>query len=314
MFNEYLRLAALDTCLYFNKSERQIIPCPACLAPGEKVFEKHGFDYEVCRECRTLFVSPRPPVSDFFDYYQKSASARYFATTFYKETAEARREKLWRPKARMVLDILRRLGSENHSVYDIGGGYGIFAEEFQALSGSSVTIIEPGPDLAQICRTKGLQVIESFLERVIPEQLPKGPRVFVSFELFEHLHDCRVFLQCLHQLMQPGDKFIFSTLSGTGVDIQTLWEDSNSISLQHLNFFNPHSVKLLLKDSGLSPLSVETPGKLDLDIMFNQKNKLKDRFWRSLLDQASPEELELWQGFIAAQGYSSHMLVVCECP
>lgn len=314
VFDEYLRLAALDADLYFNKSERQIISCPACLTSGEKAFEKHGFAYEVCSACQTLFVSPRPPVEDFFDYYQKSASARYFATTFYKETAEARREKLWRPKARMVLDILRRLGAEGHKVYDIGGGYGIFAEEFQALSGNTVTVIEPGPELASICRSKGLHVIESFLETVTPEQLPAGPKVFVSFELFEHLHDCRVFLQRLRQLMQSGDKFIFSTLSGTGVDIQALWQDSNSISLQHLNFFNPRSVRLLLEGLSLRPLSVETPGKLDMDIMYNQKDKLKDRFWRNLLAQATSSDLQSWQDFIAARGCSSHMLVICERP
>lgn len=312
LFDEYLRLAALDASLYFKNSDRQAIPCPACLTPGKKVFEKHGFGYEVCPACQTLFVSPRPPLADFFDYYQKSASADYFATTFYKETAEARREKLWKPKARMVLKILCSLGAENHRVFDIGGGYGIFAEEFQALSGNPVTIIEPSPGLARVCRGKGLQVIESFLEMVTHELLPEGPRVFVSFELFEHLQDCRVFLQRLHQLMQPGDKFIFSTLSGMGVDIQTLWQDSNSISLQHLNFFNPHSIRLLLEGLGLRPLSVETPGKLDLDIMYNQRHKVKDHFWRNLLGQSTPEDLRTWQNFIAARGFSSHMLVVCE--
>lgn len=314
VFHEYLRLAALDAGLYFTKSERYAIPCPACLKPGKKVFEKHGFDYEVCPACQTLFVSPRPPIEDFFAYYQTSASAAYFATTFYKETAEARREKLWKPRARMVLDTLCRLGAEKYRVFDIGGGYGIFAEEFQALSGNPVTIIEPGPELARVCRGKGLQVIESFLETVTPELLPEGPRVFVSFELFEHLHDCRVFLQRLQQLMQPGDKFIFSTLSGMGVDIQTLWEDSNSMSLQHLNFFNPNSIRLLLKGLGLLPLSVETPGKLDLDIMQNQRDKVKDRFWRNLLAQVTSEDLQSWQEFIAARGCSSHMMVICESP
>lgn len=314
VFDEYLRLAALDADLYFNNSDRQAIPCPACLTTGTKVFEKHGFDYEVCPACQTLFVSPRPPVADFFDYYQKSASAGYFATVFYKATAEARREKLWKPKARMVLEILCSFGVEDYRVFDIGGGYGIFAEEFEALSGNPVTIIEPGPELARICRGKGLRVIESFLETMTPALLPEGRRVFVSFELFEHLHDCRVFLRRLHQLMQPGDKFIFSTLSGMGVDIQTLWQDSNSISLQHLNFFNPHSITLLLEGLGMRLLSVRTPGKLDLDMMYNQKDKLKDRFWRNLLSQSAPEDLHYWQDFIVARGCSSHMLVVCECP
>lgn len=312
IFAEYLRLAAEDARLYFGQSERQAISCPACLTPGNKAFEKHGFSYEICPSCQTIFVSPRPPVRDFFSYYQNSESARYFATTFYRETAEARREKLWRPKARMVQEILQRLGADTYSIYDIGGGYGIFAEEFQAISGTPVAVIEPGPELANICRGKGLKVIESFLEEVSPATLPSGPKAFVSFELFEHLHDCRVFLECLGKLMQSGDKFIFSTLSGTGVDIQALWENSNSISLQHLNFFNPDSVVRLLEGLGMRPLSIETPGKLDMDIMLNQRDRIKDRFWQSVMRRASSEDLQAWQDFIVARRCSSHMLVVCE--
>ena len=314
VFAEYLRLAALDGEIYFGHSQRQPVVCPACGGQGEFAFEKHGFAYEECPACQTLFVSPRPPAADFFRYYQESASARYFATTFYAETAEARREKLWRPKAEMVRDVLKRHAAEDRSVFDIGGGYGIFAEEYARLTGTAVTIIEPGPELAKICRDKGLQVVESFLENVRTEQLPDGPKVFVSFELFEHLHDCRRFLRHLAGLMQPGDIFLFSTLSGMGVDIQALWEESNSISLQHLNFFNPGAVRILLERVGLRGLAVETPGKLDMDILFNNRDRIKDRFWRNFMAQASAEMRQEWQKFVGAQGFSSHMLVVCECP
>jgi 2-polyprenyl-3-methyl-5-hydroxy-6-metoxy-1,4-benzoquinol methylase len=255
VFDEYLRLAALDTNIYFGNSNRQPLMCPACDTQGNFAFNKHGFSYEECPACQTLFVSPRPPAADFFRYYQESASASYFATTFYRETAEARREKLWRPKAVMVYDVLKKFDADKYGVVDIGGGYGIFAEEYQRLTDISVTIIEPGPEMAKICREKGLTVVESFLENVHREQLLEGPKVFVSFELFEHLHDCRVFLERLSALMKPGDLFLFTTLSGMGVDIRALWNESNSISLQHLNFFNPKSVKSLIERVGLLTLT-----------------------------------------------------------
>ena len=312
IFDEYLRLAALDADIYFGNSIRQPVPCPACGAQGDFTFNKHGFSYEECPACQTLFVSPRPPAADFFHYYQGSASARYFATTFYWETAEARREKLWRAKAAMVQDMLKKHGADRHGVFDIGGGYGIFAEEYQRLTGVAVTVIEPGPELAQICRKKSLAVVESFLENVRAEQLLAGPKVFVSFELFEHLHDPGIFLQRLSSLMQSGDLFLFTTLSGMGVDIQALWNESNSISLQHLNFFNPKSIRLLIERAGLRVLTVETPGKLDIDILFNNRMLIKDRFWRNFVVQASPEERQEWQNFIAAHGFSSHMFIVCE--
>jgi 2-polyprenyl-3-methyl-5-hydroxy-6-metoxy-1,4-benzoquinol methylase len=314
VFDEYLRLAAVDADTFFSKSFRQPVLCPACGTQGVYSFSKHGFFYEECPACQTLFVSPRPPATDFCRYYQESDSAKFFATTFYRETSEARREKLWRPKALMVSELLLKYGAHQHSLLDIGGGYGIFAEEYERLSGKKVTLIEPGPELAQICRLKGLTVVESFLEKIAEKQLPIGPKVFVSFELFEHLHDTGVFLRHLYSLMKPGDLFLFTTLSGMGVDIQALWEDSNSISLQHLNFFNPKSIRTLIERVGFKVLSVDTPGKLDIDILCNNHTHIKDRFWRNFVTKASTDEKQEWQTFIAEHGYSSHMFVVCECP
>lgn len=314
VFDEYLRLAVLDANKYFSKSPRQPVVCPACGTQGVYSFSKHGFSYEECPECQTLFVSPRPPAQDFRRYYQESESAKFFATTFYRETSVVRREKLWRPKALMIREALRKYGAHQHSLIDVGGGYGIFSEEYERLTGDKVTVIEPGSEFARICQQKGLAVIEAFLENVTQGQLPAGPKVFVSFELFEHLHDSELFLRHLHALMQPGDMFLFTTLSGMGVDIQVLWDASRSISLQHLNFFNPKSVRLLIERIGLRVLNVDTPGQLDIDILCNNRNQIKDRFWRNFVACASPEERQAWQDFIARHGRSSHMHVVCEYP
>lgn len=312
IFDEYLRLAERDTDKYFGEGARQAVPCPACLAKGVHSFNKVGFAYEECPVCQTLFVSPRPPAEAFSRYYLESESARYWASTFYKATAEARREKLWRPKAGMVHELIERYGTTQHTLVDIGGGYGIFAEEYEQLSGRKVTVIEPGPALAKVCRDKGLTVCEAFLEDVTPEQLPVGPRAFVSFELFEHLHDPEKFLQHLGGLMDSGELFLFTTLSGTGVDIQALWADSKSVSPpHHLNFLNPKSVRILLKRVGFHVFDTITPGKLDIDILCNNREQIKDRFWRTFATQVAEQDKQKWQTFVAETGWSSHMMVFC---
>ncbi|HQT26161.1 MAG TPA: class I SAM-dependent methyltransferase [Burkholderiales bacterium] len=312
IFDEYLQLAQKDTEIYFAGAQRGRIACPACGGASDFAFEKHGFAYEQCPACRTLFVNPRPEAAAFSRYYTESPSSKYWATTFYKETAEARREKLWKPKAGMVGDILGKYGASEHSIVDIGGGYGLFAEEMQFLSKKPVTVIEPGPSLAAICREKSLNVVEKFLEQVGPEDLPEGGKAFVSFELFEHLHDPSIFLSHLKGLMQSGDLFVFTTLSGTGLDIQVLWEESKSVSPpHHLNFLNPHSVGILLGRLGLEMLEVSTPGKLDIDIVGNNLPHIKDRFWRTFMSLASDETAAKWQDLIASSGWSSHMMVVC---
>ncbi|MBF0245873.1 MAG: methyltransferase domain-containing protein, partial [Planctomycetes bacterium] len=189
--------------------------------------------------------------------------------------------------------------------------YGIFADEYRQLTGATVTVIEPGPALAAVCRDKGLEVIQSFLEKIKPGVFAPEPKVFVSFELFEHLHHPRFFLRQLLRLMEVGDLFIFTTLSGVGVDIQALWEYSRSVSPpHHLNFFNPKSVQLLLEDMGFEVMHSATPGRLDIDILCNNQDQIKDRFWRTFALQATMDKKQQMKSFIAAHGLSSHMLVV----
>lgn len=315
IFDEYLRLAKEDTETYFSDVEKVVGSCPACGTVGEYAFDKHGFTYQTCPNCQTLFVNPRPIAAAFSKYYTESPSSKYWASTFYKETAVARREKLWKPKARMILDTLEKYSATNHTLVDIGGGLGLFAEEIRSVSDKTPVVIEPGPHLAAVCRERSLPVVEKFLEDVLHENLPDGPKAFVSFELFEHLHDPADFLRQLWSLMASGDLFIFTTLSGTGVDIQALWEDSKSVSPpHHLNFLNPKSVELLLSRLGFENLGVTTPGKLDLDILANNQSLIKDRFWRTFLGGATDQEKQAWQEMIASSGWSSHMMVVCRKP
>lgn len=315
IFDEYLRLAKQDTDIYFDNVERVSGKCPACEDVGVHAFEKFGFSYEVCPGCQTLFVNPRPISDAFSKYYTESQSSKFWATTFYKQTAQARRELLWKPKAQLIHETLENLGAAKHTLIDIGGGFGLFAEAYRDISGCAPIIIEPGPNLAQACRERSLSVIQKFLEEVDFHDLPEGPKVFVSFELFEHLHDPAVFLQKLERLMSSGDLFIFTTLSGLGVDIQALWENSKSVTPpHHLNFFNPRSVSILLTRLGLENLAITTPGKLDIDILVNSNGIIKDRFWQTFVETASDSVKAAWQDMIASTGWSSHMMVVCRKP
>ncbi|MBT6226700.1 MAG: methyltransferase domain-containing protein [Candidatus Scalindua sp.] len=315
IFDEYLKLAHADTKAYFENATSESIKCPACNTKGDHAFNKSGFDYELCSNCSTLYVSPRPVNEAFNRYYTEASSVEYWATTFYKVTADARRKKLWKPKAKLIQQAIKRFGTGSEKIIDIGGGYGIFAEEMKILSGNAVTVIEPGPHLASSCRDRNINVVEKFLEDVKDSDLPDSERAFVSFELFEHLHDPGLFLKQLSALMRSGDLFIFTTLSGTGLDIQALWEDSKSVSPpHHLNFLNPHSMKLLLERVGLQPLEVTTPGKLDIDILSNNHELIKDRFLKTFVAYATDAEKQKWQQMISDSGWSSHMMICCQKP
>ncbi len=312
LFNELLRLNKLDIEKYFTNSINEPISCPACGAEGKSIFMKNGFGFDECSKCKTLYVSPRPKREYFDAYYTDSQSTKYWATTFYKATEKNRREMLWKPKAKMIKDKIDAFAPDTEKIVDIGGGYGIFIEEFLKLSSVKHLVIEPSEYLSQVCKEKGLNVLVKFLEDIEDSDLPKVKKTFVSFELFEHLHNPQEFLQTLYKVMNANDLFIFTTLSGMGVDIRTLWEDAKPVSPpMHLNFLNPKSITILLEQVGFEVVEVTTPGKLDIDIMNNSKEKIKDRFWKDFLDYTNEEEKQNMQKFISENRLSSHMMIVC---
>jgi hypothetical protein len=317
VFDEYLRLTAIDTETYFSDVKRVEIDCPACGGKGESWAVKSGFSYKLCPDCLSIYVSPRPVMDAFNAYYTDSPSTKFWATTFYKVTEAARREKLWKPKAQMIKDRVK-LYEDNDPVkhiIDIGGGYGVFDEEIKKIMDIEAIIIEPSVHLAKICREKGLSVVEKFMEEIQPGELPEGRKCYVSFELFEHLHDPTVFLETLINNMKKGDLFIFTTLSSMGIDIQLLGEHAKALSPpHHLNFLNPKSITALLQKSGFEVLEAITPGKLDIDIIKKNKQFIKDPFFKNILSYFDESQLTNLQKFIADAGLSSHMMITCLKP
>ena len=122
-------------------------------------------------------------------------------------------------------------------------------------------------------------------------------------------------LAAVAELMRPNDLLVLTTLSSLGLDIRTLWEASASVNPpHHINFLNPGAMSGLAARVGLEPVRIFTPGVLDLDIMRNNREKVQDRFWRSVIDTADGPELAEWQALVSEAGRSSHMWAVLRKP
>ena len=312
IFNKFLNLSNSDIKKYF-KDKKKKINCVACGGKGKLAFKKNNFSYCECKKCNTLFVNPRPSEEAFFNYYRHSASTKFLANTFYKKTKNLRKEKVIKPKAKMIFEILKKKNVNKLSCVDIGGGYGIFAKEIEKLFKKKTVIIEPSAALAKACRKQNLVVVEKFLEKVTKTDLPNNKKVFTCFELFEHLHSPRKFVKNLWRLMDKKDFFIFTTLSSTGTDILTLWNNSRSINPpHHINFFNPKSIEIFLKRNNFKNINISTPGKIDIDILKNDKSLIKDRFWKTFISLSNKVEKEKMQNLISNSNFSSHLMVVCQ--
>lgn len=312
-YDRYLELVLRDAEALLKRYDRFVrVACPVCgNETGDFAFSKQGFEYECCSACQTLFVNPRPRFEDLADIYRDSESTRFWVEEFFAPVAEARREKIFRPRAEHVTQVfpefsLGRIG-------DIGAGFGLFLGELNQLwPGATMVAIEPSSNMAERCRAMRLDVIESMLEEI--EDSDAGFDMLCAFELFEHLFDPLSFLQSAHRLLNPGGILLFTTLNGLGFDIQLHWDRSKSVSPpHHLNFANPFTINRLLERAAFELLDASTPGVLDWDIVeraWIDEGVDPGRLMRSVSTFGTSEAKEALQEWITTHRFSSHMRVI----
>ena len=309
LFENYLALAAEDAQWVSERCKWETIDCWACDAPIQKKFSKHHFNFGECTVCKSIIANPRPSAHDISDFYSHGKSPKFWATDFYRVTAEARRELLWKVKARQVAEVIASLSKKPDWVCDIGAGYGIFLEELQkVLPSITVLAIEPTPSLVVELNNKGIRTVTKFLSEVKSSDLPQGTGFFTSFELLEHLQNPLTFLKEVKNLCSKDSAFLATTLSSWGLDIQLLGEKSKSIfPPHHLQILSPKAIRGLSEKAGFKTVSVTTPGKLDLDIAKKSLNQIRDSFWKIFLAESTELDRDKMQELLASAGFSSHM-------
>lgn len=318
LLRRYLELSEQDAELCFVNTPRLKIPCVSCGSErlvGE--FKKNGFAYSSCQDCGTLFQSPRPPIAAFEAFYRDSVSSRYWAEEFFPAVAEARREKIFRPRVERLADLCRTKNISVERLIDVGAGYGIFLDEWRKANPSTqVLAVEPSESLAVECRSKGFEVVEDIAENV--SGYNNHADLVVCFEVLEHVYDPLAFVQTLSRLVKPGGYVFVSTLCVDGFDIQMLWDKSNSIfPPHHINFLSVAGFEYLFARAGLVEVDVTTPGQLDVDIVCNAVRREPDlmngqRFLRRVV--TNQNIAVNFQEFLAANRLSSHAWVIGKKP
>ncbi len=318
LLDRYRELSARDAETCFAQVSRVTVPCGGCGGlEASYEFEKHGFVYQRCNECGTLFQSPRPTLAAFEEFYRRSESARYWADVFFPAVAEVRREKIFRPRAERLADLCTARGLRVDRLIDVGAGFGIFLEEWRRCSPASLALaIEPSESLARECRAKCLEVVEDIVENV--KGRDGSADLVTCFEVLEHVHDTASFVRVLKSLARPGGHVFVSTLGIDGFDLQMLWQHSGQISPpHHINFLSVKGFESLFRRAGLVDVAVSTPGQLDVDIVRNALKRSPDllqgqRFLSGLL--ADDGKAAAFQAFLTEQRMSSHVWVIGRKP
>ena len=294
------------------------ISCPACKASlnSKKLFKKNELTYVTCLDCGTVYTNPRPTPIILDKHYAESEKYYYWNKYIFPASEEARREKIFKPRAERVANIchLNNIGTD--TLLEVGAGFGTFCEEIDKLNiFNQIIAVEPTPDLAHTCCNKGLNVIEKPIEQV--DLGTKSIDVIVSFEVIEHLFSPFDFLYSCKRLLSPNGLLILTCPNVRGFDITILQELSSTFGIEHLNYFHPASLSLLASRCEFKVLEILTPGKLDVELV---RNKIRSGeldistqpFLKYLLIDEWDRVGSNFQQFLADNLLSSHMWIVAQ--
>jgi 2-polyprenyl-3-methyl-5-hydroxy-6-metoxy-1,4-benzoquinol methylase len=299
-----------------RRDEFVSVPCPACAANvSEPAFRKYELEYVRCAECATLYINPRPSLAVLAEYYAKSENYAYWNKYIFPASEKARREKIFKPRVARVLEICRRYGIGGDVLLEVGAGFGIFCEEMtKAAAFKRIIGVEPTPELARTCRERGLEIVEQPIEEV---RLDTAVDVVASFEVIEHLFSPRDFILQSRALLKDNGLLVLTCPNGQGFDVEVLQAVSDTVDVEHLNYFNPRSLSRLVETCGFEVLEVSTPGKLDAELV--RKKAVSGQFDLNAIPFLRQVLLERWdelggdfQEFLAAHGLSSHMWLVAK--
>ena len=217
---------------------------------------------------------PLPTLEELKDYYETS-----YRAGLYQQFADAREMKRLTAAARWR--AVRPYVSSG-TWLDVGCADGVFLAE---LAWHNVDAT--GIDLSEVAVNKAKERGHSAHCETIAEHRPAKPYDVISaFDVLEHVLDPRDFLSAVRRLLKPGGTLVLSTpnlRSFSRLIMGRRWYFY--IPEEHLFYFAPHSLKLLLDNTGFELVARKSVGKpLTFDYsltQFEQYNPLIHRILKA---------------------------------
>lgn len=290
------------------------VVCPACGSNHSMLYgKKEGFSYQECKDCQTIYMSPRADAKLMEEFYKQSENYAFWNKYIFPASDEVRREKIFKPRAIKTIEYCRRYAVTG-TILEIGAAFGTYCESIRDQGYfDRIIAVEPTPGLAETCRQKGIETLEQTVETLKIDA--SSIDVLTSFEVIEHLFSPRAFIDSAVKFLKPGGLFICTCPNAKSVGGLVLRERASMFDHEHVNYFNPHSLGLLLEKCGFEVLEVSTPGELDvelLDTAYQSHSEWFENqdFFRHFLETTSDEGKKAFQSFLKSQKLSSHMWIV----
>ncbi len=304
-----LRAQSIDDAQAFfgGSTHVETVPCPACGSPdASEAFRKHGFVYQECRRCESLYVSPRPTPDTLKRYYRQSEASRLRAEYFGKEVTVARLEHVVSSRVDWLCSLLPRKQAEGRHYVDVGTAYPqVFAEIRRLGYFGSLYAVDPPESLRPLLERDGV---------ALGAPAPGSAAAVTAFEQLEHQGAPGAWLAHLSALLTEDGVMFLTTRSVSGFDLQVLWDAAPYIFVpEHLNLFSLCGLEILFERHQLELIELSTPGQLDVELVREAAEQDAEvelpRFARRLVLGGNAEAREDFQKFLQKYRLSSHVRI-----
>lgn len=282
--------------------------CPACASPDrELAFEKHGYTYWSCQVCATLFVSPRPSGSLMDWYLMDSPAAAFRDSIEYRKTMDQRVKELTTHRAEWVSELCERVGPDGQRpVVDVETRIPYYLDGLERRQVGPLVTVKP---LGTVPGSLAARV------STLTDLKGANVRLVTMFDILEHQASAYDLVLAAHDALGLGGLLVITTRSGSGFDIQVLWEQCTTIfPVEHINLLSIEGMRTLLARTGFTVLEASTPGQLDVQMIERALQEQPEadvpRFLRYFLAHRDRYAKRKLQRFLQESLLSSHLRVV----
>jgi 2-polyprenyl-3-methyl-5-hydroxy-6-metoxy-1,4-benzoquinol methylase len=217
-----------------------------------------GYDYEYqtspdlfqahqCRECRTVYLNPRPAESEFGRIYPPE----YHSLEFTDESFSFVHRVRSRLEARRLLRYCRG-ATEGARILDVGCGDGFHLSLLLAYGDPTWKLegLDYDPRAVEAARAKGLEVHLGDLAEVGLDE--DGYDVVYTLQTIEHVARPDMFMRDIFRILKPGGRLVVVTDNCDSLDFglfkRRYWGGYHFP--RHWNLFNRESLSRLARQSG----------------------------------------------------------------
>jgi len=238
----------------------ETVSCPICKSTDfHPVCESGDYEYVLpgrffvvrCKSCNLFLQNPRPPFPEILRYYTEKYEP--FRKVGSNLVQRLRNYVLGRHRT----NLYRKLVAPNGSIVDVGCATGALLRDLKEHGTWQLTGVEPVPEVAEMARSTGLNVVTGVLEEA---NLPSSAfDLAIMNHVLEHVPDPSLVVRQVVRILKPGGRFTGEIPAPVCLERILFGKYWGGYHLpRHLTFFGPSQIKRFLENHGFE--EVKTTG------------------------------------------------------